>query len=238
MATSEAVILAGGLGSRLEGVLGGTPKVLAPIGGRPFLDYLFDQLRRAGVERVVLALGHLADAVSAYLNENPPADLTVEAVTEPEPMGTAGALRFVRGRVLGDPVMVMNGDTFLDADLGDFMRSHEDSAAQGSLLCVEVEDVGRYGAVEVDSGSRLISFLEKGAATGPGLINGGVYIFSSSFLDALAAGEAASLERDVLEKCPAGALNVYVHRGDFIDIGTPESLVRAEGVVSRAGAAS
>jgi len=234
MATFDAVIIAGGLGSRLQGVLGDTPKILATVAGRPFLESLFDQLKQAGVGRVVLALGHLADAVLEYLKAHPRTDMEIEPVVEPEPQGTAGAIRFARDRVLSDPVLVMNGDTFLDADLGDFLRAHEDSGAHASLLTMEVEDVGRYGALIVDGESRIIRFREKGDADGPGLINGGVYLFSASFMDAIAEGDAVSLERDILEQCPAGTLRAHIHRGAFVDIGTPESLDAAQKIIEAA----
>ncbi|PWC40327.1 nucleotidyltransferase family protein [Azospirillum sp. TSO22-1] len=228
----DVAVLAGGLGTRIRGVLGDTPKVLAPIAGRAFLGHLLDYLAQFGTQRVVLCLGHLADRVTAWLAQGGHS-LDVVCEIEPRPLGTAGAIRFVRGELTTDPVMVMNGDTFLDADLRAFVASHRLSGAEASVLCVEVDDAARYGRVEIGADGRVIRFAEK--APGHGTVNAGVYLFSAAFLDRLAASEAVSLERDVLEKLPAGTLHAAVVHGRFIDIGTPDSLARAPAVIAGEG---
>ena len=110
-------MLAGGLGTRIRPVLGDTPKLLAPIGGRPYLWYLLEWLRKFGARRIVLGLGHGAGAVLDYLRAQPAADLDIVTVVEPSPLGTAGAIRFARAHLRSDPVLVLNGDTFVNADL-------------------------------------------------------------------------------------------------------------------------
>jgi NDP-sugar pyrophosphorylase family protein len=113
----DVLILAGGLGTRIRSVLGDTPKVLAPINGRPFLDYLLDRLAAEAAGRVILSLGYRAEAVAAHLATfDPP--LAVEQLVEPAPLGTGGALRFAMPSLRSDPVMVMNGDTWIEADFG------------------------------------------------------------------------------------------------------------------------
>ena len=235
LAEVETVILAGGLGTRVKGVLGDTPKVLAPIGGRPFIEYLLDWLTGFGARKVILSLGHRAEQVVEFLNRNPRRDMELEASVEPEPLGTAGGLRHVRGRLSGNPVLVLNGDSFVDADLCVFLGTHRGSAPLASILCAEVADTSRYGRVETDRLGRIVKFVEKGAAAGePGLVNAGVYLFSSAFLDRLAAREGASLEKDFLEPALSASIRAFPCRGAFIDIGTPESLEAAAAVLERA----
>jgi mannose-1-phosphate guanylyltransferase len=230
----DVAILAGGLGTRLRNVLGDTPKVLAPVAGRAFLGHLLDHLARFGAQRVVLSLGHKADRVTAWLAQGDSHhSLDVVCEIEPEPLGTAGALRFVRGELRSDPVLVMNGDTFVDADLRAFVAAHRLSGAEASVLCVQMEDTGRYGRVEIGDDGYVVRFQEK--TPGSGIINAGVYLFSARFLDRLAASPATSLERDVLEQAAAGTLLGHITRGRFIDIGTPESLAGAAAVVEDPG---
>ncbi|TAN64720.1 MAG: hypothetical protein EPN20_08070, partial [Magnetospirillum sp.] len=130
----DVVVLAGGLGTRIRGVLGDTPKVLAPINGRPFLDHLLDHLARLGAGRAVLSLGVGADRVSDHLAHRPP-PLPVIQVIEPAPLGTAGALRHALPCLSGDPVMVMNGDTWLETDFAAFLAEHHRAGRPVSLLC-------------------------------------------------------------------------------------------------------
>lgn len=230
LAHMDVVVLAGGLGTRLRGVLDDTPKVLAPIAGRPFLGYLLDRLADQGARRVVLCLGHLADRVTGWLErEATPETLDVVCRIEPQPLGTAGALRFVRGDLRSDTVLVLNGDTFIDADLPAFLSAHRRSECEASILCVEVDDASRFGRLDIGDGGRIRRFTEK--APGSGTINAGVYLFSATLLDRLAADRASSLEHDVLEKAAPGTLNAHVVKARFIDIGTPDSLAAAADVV-------
>ena len=152
LATLDVLVIAGGLGTRIQSALGDTPKLLAPIGGRPYLAYLLDWLRHFGAKRIVLGLGHRAQAVIDFLERNKSSydDLTVVTVIEPEPLGTAGAIRFARPNLRTDPVLVMNGDSFADADLCAFVAHHRRVSAKATLLCAEVDDAGRYGRVELD----------------------------------------------------------------------------------------
>jgi mannose-1-phosphate guanylyltransferase len=232
-------VIAGGLGSRIAPVLGETPKLLAPISGRPYLAYLLDWLCGFGATRIVLGLGHQAQAVVDYLyrNEGEHKDLNVVTVIEPRPLGTAGAIRFARQQLRTDPVLIMNGDSFADADLCEFVKYHETAKAKATLLCAKLDDAGRYGCIELDAGGRIRGFIEKDPNFhGGGLISAGVYLFSAAFLDELAAGNAASVEHDVFARAPAGSLAAFAGDFRFIDIGTPESLVLAERFISnRAG---
>ena len=227
LADIDVAVLAGGLGTRIAGVLGDTPKVLAPVGGRPFLSLLLDRL--AGVRKLVLCLGHLAPKVTEWLAANPPS-VPVETVIEPQPLGTAGALRLALPHLGSDPVLVMNGDSVVETDLGAFVADHRRSGALGSLLAVEVADGARFGRLEIGAGGRLKRFIEKDpSATGPAWINGGVYAFSPALLAQLAQAEGPSLERDFLGVLAPATLHVAKRQARFIDIGTPASLAEAPG---------
>jgi mannose-1-phosphate guanylyltransferase len=233
LATLDVLVIAGGLGTRIQSALGDTPKLLAPIGGRPYLAYLLDWLRRFGAKRIVLGLGHRAQAVADYLDRNKSShgDLTVETVTEPRPLGTAGAIRFARPNLRTDPVLVMNGDSIADADLCAFVAYHRRARAKATLLCAEVDDAGRYGRVELDGEGRIRGFIEKDPDFhGRSAVSAGVYLFSAALLDEIAGGSAVSLERDVLGRAASGSLDAFAGPFAFIDIGTPESLKLAERV--------
>ena len=233
LASLDVLVIAGGLGTRIQSALGDTPKLLAPIGGRPYLAYLLDRLRRFGARRIVLGLGYRAQAVVDYLERNKSsyADLTVATVTEPRPLGTAGAIRFARANLRTDPVLVMNGDSFADADLCAFLAHHRRAQAKATLLCAEVDDAGRYGRVELDGEGRIRGFIEKDPDFhGGSAVSAGVYLFSAALLDEIAAGSAVSLERDVFGRAASGSLDAFAGRFALIDIGTPESLKLAERV--------
>ncbi|RAU21886.1 nucleotidyl transferase [Paramagnetospirillum kuznetsovii] len=228
----DVVVLAGGLGTRIRSVLGDIPKVLAPINGRPFLDHLLDHLAALGAGRVVLSLGVGADQVRAHLDGRD-LPLQVLAVAEPAPLGTGGALRHVMPRLVGDPVMVMNGDTWLEADFAQFLAEHRRSGRAVSLLCVAVAEVSRYGRVEIAADGQVTRFAEKDPTlAGPGWINGGAALLSRPALDRLAAETGPSLERDFLAQLPPGWIFGWRAEGAaFIDIGTPESLAEAGNVL-------
>lgn len=231
----DIVILAGGLGTRVKPVLGDVPKLLAPINDRTYLDYLLDWLAGFGARRVILSLGHLADAIEAHLVSDARDDLEIVTVVENEPLGTAGALRHVRHEVLADDALIMNGDSYIGADLAAFVSAHRESGAAMTLMCVEVTESGRYGRVDVDENGRISAFREKEPDAGPGLISAGVYVFSSAGWDLLENADGPSVERDVFQKQPAGTLAAY-NAGNvpFIDIGTPETLAEAASVIGAA----
>jgi mannose-1-phosphate guanylyltransferase len=228
----DTVILAGGLGTRMKDTLGDTPKLLAPIGDIPFLDILVNRLKRSGARRVILGLGHLADRVVSHLDAHPPDGIDIVTMIEPEPLGTAGALRFLAPRIETDPVLVINGDSFFDSDLCDFIQAHEKSGMIASILCARIEDTSRYGRVGISPEGRIESFLEKDPDQGgAGIINAGVYLFSGPMMKRIGEMEGPSLETDVFGALPAGTLNAVTGEGAFIDIGTPEDLARAAEVL-------
>ncbi len=228
----DVVILAGGLGTRIRDSLGDTPKILAPIGDKPFVDILLSRLSHFGAKRVVLGLGHLGQKVVAHLEGNNPEGLEIDTVIEAEPLGTAGAIRFLGSRFKSDPVMVMNGDSFFGSNLCDFVEAHEKSGAFASILCAQVDDTTRYGRVRLSPQGRIEAFLEKDPDQGgAGLINAGVYLFSGAMMEKINTMEGPSLERDVFGALPPETLNAVPRAGPFIDIGTPGDLARAPEVL-------
>ncbi|WNJ98604.1 nucleotidyltransferase family protein [Thalassospiraceae bacterium LMO-JJ14] len=232
LSNTDIVVLAGGLGTRIQPVLGDVPKLLAPIGTRTYLDYLLDWLQGFGATRIILSLGHQAARIVDYVRAHPRTGLAVESVIEDKPLGTAGALRLVRPQVKSDTSIVMNGDSWIGADLGAFVQAHVDAHAPASLLCVRVDDAGRFGQIEVDGQGRIRSFQEKNPDAGPGLINAGVYAFARDMWEIVANTDGPSLERDVFQSLPASTLAAYdAGNVPFIDIGTPESLLQAAKVI-------
>lgn len=224
-ATCDVVILAGGLGTRIRSVLGDTPKLLAPLGDGTLLDFLLARLAGQGASRVVTALGHRAEAVLAYLDGRA-TPVEVLPVVEPAPLGTAGALRFLRPLLRPGPAVVMNGDTLIDLDFNRLPARLAESGADAALACVDVPDAGRFGRVIVSPDGFIERFAEKGPG-GPGAVSAGVYALSPALLDRIAAGTGASLETDYFQTAGPGRLAALTATGRFVDIGTPEGF--AEG---------
>lgn len=234
LSNTDIVVLAGGLGTRIQPVLGDVPKLLAPIGGRTYLDYLCDWFQGFGATRMILSLGHQAHRIVEYISLNPRAELVIDTVIEDEPRGTAGALRLVRPAVTSEIALVMNGDSWIGADLGEFVKASAAQPVPASLLCVQVEDAGRYGRIEIDEAGRILRFEEKNPNAGPGLINAGVYVFRTEAWDIIDNLTGPSLERDVFQALAPSTLAAYdAGNVPFIDIGTPESLGRAAAIIGQ-----
>lgn len=222
----DAIILAGGLGTRLQSALPDLPKALAPVLGRPFLLHLLDLLARLGVRRVTLALGYRApqikEAVAGYDK------LEIGAVTEERPLGTGGALRLAVDQARGKTLLALNGDSVAPFDLNSFLAFHEQGGFDVSLIGVRMEDASRFGLLALGDGGRILAFQEKRLGSS-GVINAGIYLIERRVLEALPAGRALSFERDVLERLSAsGRLGAFVASGPFIDIGTPQSYAQAD----------
>jgi len=224
--TITAVILAGGLGTRLRSVMSDRPKVLAEIHGRPFLSYLLDQLADAGVQHVVLCTGYKAEAIRTQFGDSY-GSLALTYSQETMPLGTGGALRQARPHLHGDSVLMLNGDSYCAADLGAFLEGHRGSRAEASLLLAEVSDTGRFGRVDLGDEGTILGFAEKAAGGGPGWINAGIYLLGQKVLQALPETTPLSLERDVFPAWVGHGLRGFCSPGWFIDIGTPESYATA-----------
>ena len=222
----EAIILAGGLGTRLRSQLKQLPKSMAPVGGRPFLGILMDQLIGAGCERIILSVGYLRDIIIAAFSDNY-RGIPLSYSTEEEPLGTGGAIRLALRQATEKSVLVLNGDTYLNADYRAALAYHAAAGGVITMAVTPVENTARYGGVVVE-GDRITGFVEKGR-TGPGWINAGAYVLSQDFPWRAELPERFSFENDIIapelnELRPAA----FRCRGYFLDIGVPEDLERAQ----------
>jgi mannose-1-phosphate guanylyltransferase len=222
----HAVILAGGLGTRLRRLVRDLPKPMVDIAGRPFLEYLLLQLRAEGFDRAVLCTGHMGGIVRDYFGTGERLGLSIGYSEEPEPLGTGGALRLAEPLLQGDRWLVLNGDSFLDTSFRQLVEVHASSGALATLALVEVDDPQRYGSVSLGSGTEIGAFVEKGAAGGPALINGGVYVLERQVLELIPPGRQVSLEREVFPRLVGRGLHGVQVAGTFIDIGVPDDYLR------------
>jgi NDP-sugar pyrophosphorylase family protein len=233
---TDAAILVGGFGTRLRPVVGDRPKALAPIARRPFLSYLLEQIAAAGIERAVLCTGHLGQQLEATFGDRF-GGLRLTYSREPEPRGTAGAVRLAEPLLQGEPVLVLNGDSYCDAPLGDFVAWYgsRPAAPSGSLLLNWADDTARYGAVDVDAAGDIVAFCEKGGSSAPGWISAGIYLLARRLVMSIPADAPVSLERDVFPAWVGRGLAGHRTRAPFLDIGTPESYAQAETFFSARG---
>lgn len=250
---AAAILLAGGRGTRLASVRGDLPKPLIPCAGRAFIEWVIDQVAASGITRIAVSAGHLAHITECHVRDHKPdydaRGLEVGVITEDAPLGTGGAIAMVWDRLTEElghrpPILAANADSLVLASLDGMLAALNDPdlPVDAALLAVGVDDVRRYGSVEISDDARLIGFREKSDAdrASRGWINAGVYAFAPSARDAF-PGEpgqpprASSLERDVLPGLIERERIVAADRvqAPFIDIGTPESLARAEAWISQ-----
>ncbi len=224
----EVIILAGGFGTRLAKTVPGIPKSLAPVNGRPFLEYVLDYLELYGVKKVILATGHLHDAIESHFG-NKYKYIHLAYSREEEPLGTGGAILQAMQQVEGKMAIVMNGDTMFRVNLGKLYDFQLIKDSCLTMVVREVKDASRYGTVEFDETGRITAFKEKGTNIGPAFINGGVYAIRKDFLFSFDLPRKFSIERDFFEKVYLSH-PIYAHRcyQYFLDIGIPEDYERAQ----------
>ena len=220
----EALILAGGLGTRLRPLLNDRPKSIAPIAGRPFLEYLLQKLRRHGISDIILSVGYQAEMIQAYFGDGSRWDLQLKYSLEDTPLGTAGAVKLAQRLLQGDTFLVLNGDSFFDLDLQDFVTQHHAHGAAASLALASIPNPQRYGTVEINQQGQILRFLEKDSATqtgGQGLISAGVYLFHRTVLDKIPPGKSVSLERETFPALIGERFYGIPYQAFFLDIGIP-----------------
>jgi D-glycero-alpha-D-manno-heptose 1-phosphate guanylyltransferase len=221
----EAIVLAGGFGTRLREAVPDWPKPMAPVAGRPFLEILLSSLATKGFSNVVLSLGFMAEKISNHFGSCF-AGMNLVYAVEDKPLGTGGALRFAMTRCKDDHVFVMNGDTFLDIEATAIDELWQ-AKRHPIIVARQVPDTARYGRLIVQGGL-VKSFSEKGVS-GPGLINAGCYVFNRMQLDAFALNTPFSLEVDFIANAvKLMSVSVFITNGQFIDIGVPEDYQRAQ----------
>jgi D-glycero-D-manno-heptose 1,7-bisphosphate phosphatase len=224
----QAVILAGGLGTRLGELTASTPKPLLEVGGRPFLHYLIDHLTRHGTQHIILIVGPHAHHFRNFEAQINPKPVRLDIVSDVPAAGTGGALRFASS-LLADQFLLLNGDSYFDFNLLDLASPGWTDDIVARIALRQVTDSARYGSVALEDG-RVTQFGEK-SGSGDGLINGGVYWLRKSLLDQDTSG-SISIENDILPKAAAeGQLGGAVYDGAFIDIGIPEDLQRAQSLL-------
>jgi len=221
----EAIILAGGMGTRLRETISDLPKPMAPVNGKPFLYYVLNWLKDYPVEKIILSIGYRAESIIDFFGESF-CGIPLEYAVEKKLLGTGGAVRFAMQKIYGDNVLVLNGDTYFQVQLDRFFLFHTSKQNHFSMGLKSMEDFSRYGSVEC-SGDTVIRFNEKKFCK-VGLINGGIYIINRVFFESLQLPEIFSMEAEVLEKqAGSSLLKCMIFDAPFIDIGIPDDYKRA-----------
>ncbi|MDQ4064783.1 MAG: NDP-sugar synthase, partial [Actinomycetota bacterium] len=227
----KALLLTGGLGTRLRPLTNTRPKPLLPIANRPHIEHVFDMLQRHEVSEVVLTTSHLPETLAPVAVMARELGLSVDVTYEAEPLGTAGAIRNARDLLDNDAFYVLNGDVLTDVDLRAIAAFHRDTGGDATIFLVPVDDPSRFGVVPTDPTGRVTGFIEKPARgeAATNNINAGVYVLEPAVLDAIPHGVACSIERDVFPQLVNSPRGLFAHVFDsyWIDVGTPESYLRA-----------
>jgi NDP-sugar pyrophosphorylase family protein len=230
----QALILAGGKGTRLRPLTVYTPKPVVPILNRPLLQFQLEMLARAGITDITLSLSYQPDKIEDALGDGSDLGVSLRFITEPSPMGTAGAYKFAAGSIR-ETTVVFNGDIITDVDVATVVEAHRSNSADATMLLTPVDDPSKYGLVESGKKGEIIRFLEKPSADViAGLktknINAGLYVLEPKILDLISSGESCSFEYDVFPKIIANRQPFFAHvLSDeyWRDVGTPESYLAA-----------
>jgi len=228
----QALVLVGGFGTRLRPLTLNTPKQMLPIVGKPMIEHVVEHLAAHGVTEVVLSLGFAPEAFQEAYPDGVCAGLPLHYAIEPEPLDTAGAVRFAAlDAGIDDTFLVLNGDVLTGLDVSALVERHQGFSAQATLHLTPVDDPSRYGVVPTDADGRVLGFVEKPApGTAPtNWINAGTYVFEPTVLDHIAAGRRVSVEREVFPAmAQAGSLFAWESDDYWVDTGTPETYLQAQ----------
>ena len=224
----RALLLCGGQGTRLRSVMGDRPKALAPVLGRPFLEWILLGLKSEGLDEVTLCTGYGHDAIARSIGDGRSLGISVRYSQETSARGTAGAIRNALDGNVHEPVLVVNGDSYCHVDLAELERVHSARNSCVTLWAVPAEDRARFGSLTLGSEGQVEILAEKAERIGPGLVNAGVYVLSPEVVARIPGATEASLERDVLPDYIGRGMYAVVGDGPFLDIGTPESYKDAE----------
>ncbi len=230
----QALILAGGKGTRLRPLTVYTPKPIVPLVNRPFLTYQLEILRRAGISNITLSLGYQPDKIEGLLGDGSDYDVNLRFVTEPHPMGTGGAYKYAASSIR-ETTVVLNGDILTDLDVEAIVRFHRAKGATATIVLTPVDNPSAYGLVETDQESRVLRFREKPkpeelAALTVNTINAGIYVLEPEVLDLIPAGENHSFEYNVFPALLEQGKPFYacvLENSYWRDIGTTESYLAA-----------
>jgi len=225
-----AIILAGGYATRLRPLTLTRPKSLLPILGRPLLDWILDNLRRAGIKKVYVSVRYMSNMIKERYSDGSRYGLEIEYVEEISPLGDGGPIPLIVERFgIKEPFLVVYGDVFSDVSLESFIKFHEEKGAVASMILTRVENPSRYGVAQVGDDSKVVKFIEKPQEQPPSnLVNAGFYIFSPELMKYFPAKKPSKLAVDVLPKLvELGLLNAYIHEGLWLDIGVPRDYLKA-----------
>ena len=226
---NTAIILAGGMGTRLKTIISDLPKPMAPIMNVPFLTYQLNYLKHFGIKKVIFSVGYLSEKIIAHYNQSFE-NISIEYSIEKNPLGTGGGIRMAMSNLNEDLVLILNGDSFFDLNLEQFYNLHLEQKSDFSLALRYVNNSERYGNIEFNSSHQITSFIEKNQLNQSGYINAGVYILSKKlYLQNTKPDINFSIEKDFFEK----QLNQLIIKGFefkdyFIDIGIPEDYLKAQ----------
>lgn len=228
----EAIILAGGLGTRMQSLFTDIPKPMAPINGKPFLEFILNYLIRQGIEKIILSVGYQYQSIQNYFG-NQYKNISLTYSIEKDPLGTGGAIKKAFDHVVGSSTFALNGDTFFDIDLNTLSAFHIEKNSLLTLALKRMENFDRYGTVDINETGRITAFNEKKKVE-KGLINGGIYILDKQIFNLIRTAEKFSFERDLMQKHYA-ELNCYGFPYDryFIDIGIPEDYQAAKSTLPK-----
>ena len=222
----QAILLCGGMGTRLRSVVADRPKPMADICGKPFLQYLLEMLRDKGITEVIFALGYMGEMIEEYFQDGSAFGLKIAYSYEEEPLGTGGAIRNALPKILEEEVLVLNADTYFPMDYQGLLRFHQENDGDFSLATRAVPDISRYGAVRRDAAGRILAWNEKlgdGGQPLAGEINGGIYVMKKSLIAEIPEGKQ-SLEQDCVPKWLSEGKRIFglPFEGYFMDIGIPK----------------
>ena len=224
----EAIILAGGYGTRLQKVISDVPKSMALINGKSFLEYLLNYLTGQGILKIILSVGYKRELIQDHFKDRF-RHLAIAYAIEEEPLGTGGGIRNALEQVEGDSVFVLNGDSMFRIDLNAMQHHYQNSAADVTIALRYLEETSRFGTVKINQEKRVTGFFEKNIDSEAGYINGGIYCIRKDFLLGYPLGKSFSIEKDCFEKSYADSkIFGYPARGYFIDIGIPEDYMTAQ----------
>ena len=216
----DVVILCGGEGKRLRGLINDRPKVLAPVGGKTFLELIIENLKSHGFERIILSVGYLKEQIIDYFRGRE--DIKIEFSSEDAPLGTGGALKRAKNFIKSEHFLVLNGDCLCPVDFEKFHRNHLDKQAMISMVVLNVEDISDYGSIKLEETGKVADFREKNFEKERGLINGGVYLMSKDIFYFMPEEDYFSLEYDLFPRILDKSFHGFMGDGELIDIGTPE----------------
>ena len=218
-------VLAGGAGTRIRSIID-KQKVLVEINNRPFITYILDLLKVAGFQQTIICTGYKSKEVLNVLG-NDYHGMHLKYSTENKPLGTAGAVINSFNKIDSENVLVLNGDSFCDVNIHQFIEFYESKLHMPSIVCTWMDDLTQYGTIQFNLNNKITSFLEKSGGKSSGWINAGLYLIKRDGLSSFPIDKKISMEYDVFPRFVNNGLFAFLHKGKFIDIGTPESFLEA-----------